>query len=200
MHRFLKDADAVGTTGRSPRRKVRLFALERVREVERDPVFRAERTRIGQLECALAYDLGVQKEQRAREALQRDERGAAAMREVEIDVILMPMDELWMKALRHFDARQAERGNWECGAGELRESDEEFSARIMVNYLRHECTRYDDLRCEATANQEGSKTHAVIVQRVFAAIAAKYPELAEECERRSKWKTREPDDDFYADR
>lgn len=98
----------------------------------------------------------------------------------------MSLENLRQLAISHFNERlfrQAERRDFE---GPVREatadSDPGFLARIMVNYLRHTATRYDQVLDKLDRlGQRGLEVKAKVKHRALQAIEAAYPELAAEC-------------------
>ncbi|WP_155832229.1 hypothetical protein [Gordonia alkanivorans] len=69
-------------------------------------------------------------------------------------------------------------------------ADPLFIARISVNYLRHETTRYDrsrdSLQRLTTSSAVRTQVGEVIKGRTLAAIAAAYPHLAAEARRQAQ--------------
>lgn len=92
-------------------------------------------------------------------------------------------------AVNHFNERSAERALWR---GDIEyepatlDSDRQFLDRITVNYLRHECTTYDDV-LDSLARRVGKrKAYDLIRGRVLDAVAERYPELRSECVRQKE--------------
>lgn len=66
--------------------------------------------------------------------------------------------------------------------------DPAFLGRITVNYILHQLTEYD-VHLEEVAGQVGvSEAMATIRRRVYAEIAANYPEYAQECQRQIQFR------------
>lgn len=92
-------------------------------------------------------------------------------------------------AVASYNARQAhlaERsGEGRRSAAE--DSEPGFLARISVNYLRHTCTPYDAelRRLRSMGWRVEREAVPVLKRRVLAVIAARFPELAEECRRQA---------------
>jgi hypothetical protein len=61
-----------------------------------------------------------------------------------------------------------------------------FLRRITVNWLRHECSSYEDLLVENYGRTGVEEALQVIRRRVYEAIAVAYPDLAGECRRQLK--------------
>lgn len=89
----------------------------------------------------------------------------------------MPWDDLIERACRHYNSRKV-------NATSIRpDADEGTLHRIMVNYLRHECTQYDE-HCASLMGQTGKEdAYPAVKELVLEAIAEKYPELIAECYR-----------------
>lgn len=64
-----------------------------------------------------------------------------------------------------------------------RKSDRAFLDRITVNYLRHNVTDYDDMLQELRGRVGVRDAEDLFRERVYEAIASRFPELAEECGR-----------------
>lgn len=95
--------------------------------------------------------------------------------------------ELQAEAIDHYNDRQAERSWLRGGMGEFRPADDSsdpaFLARITVNFVRHQLSRY-----EAELDAVAGKTGAVMARPkirslILKAIADAYPWLADECKR-----------------
>ena len=71
--------------------------------------------------------------------------------------------------------------------------DAAFLRRIMVNYIRHELTQYDNSLWEAAGKTGAHHAVQAIRQRVYQAIAEAYPALAAECDEQFKTRTLAPD-------
>lgn len=57
-------------------------------------------------------------------------------------------------------------------------SDREFLKRICINYLRHECTAYEDELDRMSGEVGVREAHDLLQNRINEAIRAKYKELA----------------------
>ena len=80
------------------------------------------------------------------------------------------------------------------------DSDSLFLERITVNYIRHELSQYDRV-LETTAGKTGAdRARVAINKRVYALIAATYPQFADECARQLARKFGDPDLADEADR
>ncbi|MCT4352147.1 hypothetical protein M5362_03225 [Streptomyces sp. Je 1-79] len=154
--------------GRDPRRwsiaPVRLYRVARVEAVERTPEF----TR-----CAAASG----RRSSAAEAGAEGRRQAvlAAIRAEPIEVPRLSAAELERRAVRHrhlLGARSPGGGT----AGAL--------VRWEVSYLRHALSRYEYLLDGLYGSTGRAEAERLLRRRVYEAIAAAYPALAQECRRR----------------
>lgn len=66
---------------------------------------------------------------------------------------------------------------WEATA----DSDPLFLRRICVNFLRHECTEYDDTLWKIQSRVGVDDAVIALRKRIFIAIARAFPELKKEC-------------------
>jgi hypothetical protein len=102
-----------------------------------------------------------------------------------ITVVRFPLDTLVNRAIASSYTFHEEL-LWEGGHDYARASEQSDPAdlsRITVNYIRQHLTEYDTL-LEEVAGQVGvSEARRVIRRRVYAQIAACYPEFGEECKR-----------------
>lgn len=125
---------------------------------------------------------------RADEAAQRSAAGKARAetaaaktvewaQAVEVKVPVMPMEELFDRAKESYEELWAYRGEMRFADGD----NEEFLHRIAVNYLRHECTKYERLLASSRGEVGRLEAQAVIRERVLDAIADAYPDLEDEC-------------------
>ncbi|WP_411111055.1 hypothetical protein [Streptomyces sp. c-19] len=165
--------DLLGTPdlqGRDPRRwslsPLRLYLLARVETVERTPEF-AETSALAPARSAAA----VAYAERRRAAV------LASIRAEPIEVPRLPGPELERRAARHrrlLGAREgAARGT---PAGAL--------VRWQVSYLRHALARYESLLDGLYGETGRGEAERLLRRRLYEAIAAAYPALADECRRR----------------
>ncbi|HET8938486.1 MAG TPA: hypothetical protein VFN67_33810 [Polyangiales bacterium] len=59
----------------------------------------------------------------------------------------------------------------------------EFLRRITVNYLRHRCTPYDAQLSRQFGKVGNAEARLALLDRIYDAIADRYPHLSEECRR-----------------
>ena len=148
-------------------------------------------TRVNAIEQSEAWPALAQKASARRAAA---EKGTQTKREnllkyvdtVSIHVTVVSMDEATRSACENFNDTKVtnalKRGHYEFHEATL-ESDPLFLQRITVNYLRHGLTRYDHELGRLFGKVGVRQAYSRLIQKVFAAIAAAYPELAEECRR-----------------
>jgi hypothetical protein len=84
----------------------------------------------------------------------------------------------------------AERGDYERCASP-RDSPE-FIHRIVVNYLRHELTAYEEELMSPAGRIGVRDAESMIRRRVYDAISAAYPMLAGECRAQREMRSRTP--------
>lgn len=112
-----------------------------------------------------------------------------------ITVTHLPLDQLRSRAIASYNLFHEE-VLWERGHDYERaseQSDPLEKERITVNDIRHHLTEYET-HLEEVAGQVGvSEAGRVIRRRVYAQIAAHYPEYAEECRRQIQARSIEAD-------
>lgn len=86
-------------------------------------------------------------------------------------------DALTAQAVGHYNRLWAERGDYDKTAAV--DADPQFLRRITLNFLRHECTHYEDLLAKTFGNVGAEWARESIRQRVNDAILEKYPFLRE---------------------
>ncbi len=100
-----------------------------------------------------------------------------------IEVSVPQMDEatLTAQAIAHYNVRHD-------GVGDraFESSDPEFLNRIRVNYLRHQCTGYDQHLDETKGKVGRSEACVEIKEKILDAIADAYPMLTKECSRQKQ--------------
>ncbi|MFE7581992.1 hypothetical protein ACFU5Y_10535 [Streptomyces gardneri] len=154
--------------GRDPRRwslaPVRLYLLVRVETVERTAEFAAASL----LSKARSAAAGMYAERRRAAVL-------TAIRAAPIEVPLLPGPELERRAVRHRHLLGA-RGPGEVPRGAL--------VRWQVSYLRQALARYESLLDGLYGETGRGDAERLLRRRLYEAIAAAYPALAQECLRR----------------
>lgn len=92
-------------------------------------------------------------------------------------------DAIFQNAVRHYNQLWDDREQSEKTASV--DSDRNFLLRISVNYLRHECTSYENLLEQVHGKVGVNEARVRIKIRVLTAIAEAFPILANECSRQS---------------
>jgi hypothetical protein len=62
-----------------------------------------------------------------------------------------------------------------------RETDQTTMERLMVNYIRHELTSYDDILMELYSKTGKEQAYKLLNERIYKSIGEVYPYLIEEC-------------------
>ncbi|MFD7322633.1 hypothetical protein ACFV9D_16320 [Streptomyces sp. NPDC059875] len=154
--------------GRDPRRwsiaPVRLYRVARVEAVERTPEF-----------TRCAADSGRRSSAAEAGAEARRQAVLAAIRAEPIEVPRLPAAELERRAVRHRHLLGA-RSPGGVAAGAL--------VRWQVNYLWHALSRYETLLDGLYGATGRTEAERLLRRRLYEAIAAAYPHLAQECRRR----------------
>ncbi|MEU0023960.1 hypothetical protein [Streptomyces sp. NPDC006335] len=153
----------------------RLYGVERVEAAERSEEFRA-------LSAVAARRSAAVKEA----ALRRRREVLARIAAEPIEVPVLDPERLTALAVEYRD-RVAGRGPGPSGAGpDARTSDRDLDLdRWKVDYLRHRLARYDGILDELSGRTGRAAAEELLRRRVHAAISQAYPDLAQECERRS---------------
>lgn len=116
---------------------------------------------------------------RARRVIAEDEPISCAevleeARSSEITLSIIPRASLRAASSLYGDSRKFQ--------GRTRQTSDDKNAQ--VNYLRHQCSNYDELWRKHAEHEAGDEAHDIIYARVMNRIGADYPHLANECERR----------------
>ncbi|MER5206569.1 hypothetical protein [Streptomyces sp. NPDC002825] len=171
--------DLLGTPdvqGRDPRRwslaPVRLYLLARVETVERTPEF----TETAALCRARASAAGVHAERRRAAVL-------TAIRAEPIEVPRLPGPELERRAVRHRHLLGARSPGPDRAAVRVGVPSGAL-VRWQVSYLRHALSRYESLLDGLYGETGRGEAERLLRRRLYEAIAAAYPSLAQECRRR----------------
>ncbi|NEB01530.1 hypothetical protein G3I78_21020 [Streptomyces sp. SID13726] len=150
--------------------QTRLYSVERVEAAERSEEFRA------------ASAVAARRSAAVKEAALRRRREVLARIAAEpIDVPVLAPERLTGLAVEHRE-RRGESPGPSLGLGDL---DHCALDHWKVEYLRHRLARYDDLLDELSGRTGRAAAELLLRRRIYAAIARTYPDLAQECERRS---------------
>ena len=148
---------------------MRLYALTRVEAVEASHAWQET-----QGARHARKDAAQRATQTKREALLR------AIAALDILVAVLPEAELTARACDHYNAMQDERERWDSLPA-TPQSHPDFLRRITVNMLRHRYSSYERQLATVYGKVGVREAYAQINQKVYDAIAAAYPSLAEEC-------------------
>ncbi|MFF5923986.1 hypothetical protein ACFY8C_37520 [Streptomyces flavochromogenes] len=158
--------------GRDPRRwspaPLRLYLLARVETVERTPEFAETSAHSGVSSAAAAHA------ERRRAAV------LAAIRAEPIEVPRLPGPELERRAVRHRKLLGARSPGTPPGEG----APAGALVRWQVSYLRHALARYEALLDGLYGETGRGEAERLLRRRLYEAIGAAYPALAQECRRR----------------
>lgn len=160
---------------------MKLYSRERVDAVERtDAWIRARQA--SKVRQAVATK-GVQT---------KKQRLLAYVDGLEIQVDVIPMDRLIRMACASYndfhegcDMVRERCSDWDRATPQ---SDQLFLERITVNYLRHECSSYDDELVRMFGLTGIRDAYRALNTKDYAAIGAAYPSLRSECERQEAMK------------
>ena len=159
---------------------MRLYALARVEEVEATEAYRQ------------AVAASASRRQGARQAAQT--KRAQLLKAVEQLQILVPVyapAQLVAEACAHYNWLKEERYWQEWSAPATPQSHPDFLRRIQVNFIRHALTSYETQLEEVYGKVGVREAYRQINAKVYAAIAAAYPALADECQRQLARKRQE---------
>ena len=97
----------------------------------------------------------------------------------------IPDGDIYVLAIDHYEALWAHRGKYKTV--DLHSDNlSEFHQRIVVNYLRHQCTNYDGKLTALTGRVGVDEAKDLVRSRILEAIADQWPELAAECGRQDR--------------
>jgi hypothetical protein len=106
---------------------------------------------------------------------------AALMRQIrEMQVTVETRSAAW---IRHQAIEAYNERNWDSFEGASNDSSPEFLERISVNFIRHNLTAYDSALEEVAGRVGKAVAVQAIRTKIYEAIAATYPALADECNR-----------------
>ncbi len=156
--------------------QTRLYCVERVATAEASEEFRAVSAAAARRSVA------------AKAAAQRRRREVLARIAAEpVDVPRLAPGRLAAAAVAHRNQRDVERTYWRWDhvpdPATVESAEASALARWKVNYLRHRLTRYDELLDGLHRTTGRAAAEEMLRQRIYAAIAKTYPDLAQECER-----------------
>lgn len=148
----------------------RLYALAEIEAIETSPAFQDAKARI-------------EARRRAARSNAANHRLATLARVESLPLPAIPrypLETLKEKAIAYYAARWAAQGMGKPATGQ---EEEEWGARMAVNFLQHAVAPYEELM-RATAGHIGAaEARSLLRTRLLHAIAEAYPALAAECTR-----------------
>lgn len=158
------DATAPNPRYRNAGSPMRLYDVDRVAKMERDPNFMDD------------YEKARERSARASKVAgrKRDEL-VSAIERVEIEIPVLPMDSLIQEAIDHYEGR-----NWGCVQDD---APKDFLERITVNFVRHGLINYDAFLSGLRKRIGRHQAYCILKRRVLEKTATLYPALAAECQR-----------------
>ena len=73
--------------------------------------------------------------------------------------------------------------NYQSNSMASEDSDDAFLSRIMVNYIRHDLSSYEE-RLDMLFGRVGKReAYRILLKKIYKAIKKAYPSLADECNR-----------------
>jgi hypothetical protein len=159
---------------RNPRRTsttIKYYALDRVTEIEASEEFQAARA------------VAKQRSERAKATAETRRKETIRWAE-DLPPPSLPAydrDTLISLACQHYNQLWMFRGRDDKWASAS--ASDEFLDRISVNYLRHECSHYEDQLMQAWGSIAASQARTIIKEKVLLAIEEAYPWLEDECNR-----------------
>jgi len=169
----------------------KLYLLSRVEEAEQSDTYRA-------FVAANAARVAG-----ARRAVETKKAGLLA--EVEswpIAVPSLPFEQVQRNAIRSSNDYH-EPLAWKRGYDfdpARRDSDPDFLDRITVNYLRHNLSEHDEKIVALFGKTGKHEAYVILNRKIHEAIAATFPEIRDECDRKIRLKSGEPERFFTSPR
>lgn len=156
---------------------INLYQRERVEAAEASEAFLSQQDAVAKRKAA------------ARRVVEK--KTAALLADVDrmsVRVTRIPLEDVRRRAIKAYNDR-----HWGSDMPAGMHSDSEFLDRITVNYIRHKLTRYDQALGKTAGKVGVHQAVDAIREKVYAAIAEAYPDLAEES-RRQLARRREEED------
>lgn len=148
--------------------KVKLYDLNIIIKIEQTESFKNDLSKAKKRSASM---LAVSMQKRADLLKQIDN--------MSITVEYLKTDKLVKKSIKHYNDFQKYNGNFNSDLASNK-SDSKFLKRIVINYIRHELTRYDKA-IDALLGKVGKKEAFIrLNQRIYQKIADIYPDYAEE--------------------
>jgi len=158
--------------------QMKLYGIERIKDLEQTKRFIELKKR------------SEKRKQSARKTVETKRKKVMDyINSLKIEVPKIPLDELKKEAVKqynnfhyfnyfnykNYDPRDISRENVK--------NDPEFLERIMVNYIRHQLTDYEDHLIELFGKIGKDEAYIKLKDRILDSIAKQYPSLRDECRR-----------------
>jgi len=151
---------------------IKLYLVKRVSRIENSAVFFRLR------------EMSVERHEAMRKVARMEEKEILKyIDSIEIKVEKMDMKKIKKLAIEEYNSRQIESGHVENMILYEKYLDNAFLSRIMVNYIRHNLTSYEDLLEELKGKEGKYEAYIKLKNKILEKIAEVYPELREECNR-----------------
>lgn len=107
----------------------------------------------------------------------------AQIADMQVSVKILQRRNLVTQAITSYNGRQSDMGSYA-----QKKSDAAFLDRICVDYIRHELTGYDHALQDVAGRTGITQAVQEIRRKIYAEIAAAYPEYAAECMRQQTYR------------
>ena len=148
---------------------MRLYLLERVEGTERDASFIAHQAKREKLSLNATRNARI-----------RADALVAAVQAMTVTVEAIPLEAVLRLGVQNYQDRASARFRMDTDSAS---APEHVRVRWAVNFARHRLTRYDRLLAELAGKSGVHLAVWEVRRKIFDAIAAQWPELADECER-----------------
>lgn len=102
------------------------------------------------------------------------------------------IDSIRKNAIHHYNDFQEYKfmyyNNYDDHDAASLDSEPDFLDRIVVNYIRHELSSYEDRLDDLFGRVGKGRAYNVLNRKIFKAIKKKYPSLGDECDRQMNYK------------
>lgn len=166
IKRFLGEPDKKRKNWRYRRSLICLYDPERVEKIESTDEFKR-----AQMKAVSRRKAALEAAERKRTAIEN------YIESLNIVVQQMDWDDLVREACLSYNSNRSLSANVAASSN----SNQEFLERIMVNFLRHECSRYERELSQVSHNVGAAEARLLLKCRILDAIGDAYPDLALEC-------------------
>jgi len=151
---------------------IKLYLVKRVSKIENSAVF------------FRLMGMSVERREAMRKVARMEEKEILKyIDSIEIKVEKVDMKKIKKLAIKEYNIHQAEVDHVENMILDEKYLDNAFLSRIMVNYIRHNLTSYEDLLEELRGKEGKYEAYMKLKNKILEKIAEVYPELKEECNR-----------------